>query len=314
MLQSCEAPPAAAECFDERGFFMSDGNSGSRPAVSVIVPVYNTERYLERCIKSIQCQTLSDLEIILVDDGSTDGCPALCDGFAEKDGRIRVIRKKNGGVSSARNAGLDAAGGEYIAFIDSDDYIEPEMYSSMLEKAKKFGCDLVICDCIKDYPEKSEIYTHDIRSGYYSLEQLKTEYYPQLLVTENVEYPATISNWVCLFKNGGDLPRYLEGVRYSEDWLFGALLMKKSNGFYYMKGKAFYHYVMNEQSATHTFAPDKWRDYTVLYQGFCDEFLNSELFDFSRQLDLILLFLVYDAAGNLFGAKNMTVNERKKPC
>lgn len=282
------------------------------PVVSVIVPVYKTEKYLERCVESLRSQSLKNIEIILVDDGSPDRCPSMCDSFAERDERVRVIHKKNAGVSAARNAGLDAAKGRYVTFADSDDYIEPEMYASMLQKAEEYDCDLVMCDCVKDFPEGSEIYTHNIRAGYYSLEQLKGEYYPQLLVTENVEYPATISNWLCLFKNGGDLPRYPLGVRYSEDWLFGALLMKRAESFYYMKGRAFYHYKMNAQSATHTFVPDKWRDYMTLYQNFCDEFLNSELFDFKHQLDLVLLFLVYNAAGGLLGAKGLSAGERKR--
>lgn len=93
------------------------------PEISVIVPVYKVETYLRRCIDSILAQTFTDFELILVDDGSPDGCPAICDKYAEKDARVRVIHKENGGVSSARNAGLDIAVGEWIAFVDSDDYV-----------------------------------------------------------------------------------------------------------------------------------------------------------------------------------------------
>ena len=89
--------------------------------VSVIVPVYNVEQFLERCINSIQQQTYRHLEIILVDDGSPDSCGEICDAYARSDSRIRVIHKKNGGLSSARNAGIELASGDYIAFIDSDD-------------------------------------------------------------------------------------------------------------------------------------------------------------------------------------------------
>ena len=98
----------------------------TKALVSVIVPIFMVEEYLDECIQSIVGQTYSNLEIILVDDGSLDGCPQKCDEWARKDHRIRVIHKPNGGLSSARNAGLDIAKGEYIAFVDSDDYITPD--------------------------------------------------------------------------------------------------------------------------------------------------------------------------------------------
>ena len=107
------------------------------PEISVIVPVYKVEKYLDRCIESIVNQTYPEFELILVDDGSPDNCPALCDAWAERDGRIRVIHKKNGGLSSARNAGMDVMCGKYVCFIDSDDWIELnflEVLRSLFEK------------------------------------------------------------------------------------------------------------------------------------------------------------------------------------
>lgn len=94
------------------------------PLISVIVPIYKVEKYLQKCVQSIINQTYKNLEIILVDDGSPDNCGIICDKLAERDDRIRVIHKKNGGLSSARNAGIEIANGEYIGFVDSDDYIE----------------------------------------------------------------------------------------------------------------------------------------------------------------------------------------------
>ena len=108
-----------------------------RPEISVIVPIYRVERFLPRCIDSILKQTFRNIEVILVDDGSDDGCPAICDAAAEKDARVRVIHQKNQGLSAARNAGIDAAQGSYIAFADSDDYMEPNMLEMMLEQMKK---------------------------------------------------------------------------------------------------------------------------------------------------------------------------------
>lgn len=123
--------------------------------ISVIVPVYKTEKYLCRCVKSILGQTYQNLEVILVDDGSTDSCPKLCDEFAQMDKRVKVIHKKNGGLSSARNEGLKYAQGSYIGFVDSDDWISPNMYSALIELLKLHPeCDIAECGVIITNKEK----------------------------------------------------------------------------------------------------------------------------------------------------------------
>lgn len=116
---------------------------GRETLLSVIVPVYNVEEYLVKCVDSILNQTYQNLEVILVNDGSTDGSDGICDAFAQKDSRIRVIHKENGGLSSARNAGMDAAVGEYISFIDSDDWIEQDSYEHLLGLMEKYQVKLV---------------------------------------------------------------------------------------------------------------------------------------------------------------------------
>ncbi|MBQ9082383.1 MAG: glycosyltransferase [Clostridia bacterium] len=274
------------------------------PKLSIIVPVYKTEKYLERCVTSLRNQTLRDIEIILVDDGSPDDCPQLCDAFAATDERIRVIHKPNGGVSTARNTGLDAAQGTYITFVDSDDFIELDMYEKMLAVAEEYDCDVVMCDCVKDFVDHSEVYSHSIRSGFYDEAQLREEYYPHLLMMENVEYPATISNVTILWRSTLNTPkqRYPVGVRYSEDLLFGAMLLRRAKSFYYMKGEALYHYIMNPTSASHTFVADKWQDYKVLYGKLCEAFGNNDAYDFSVQLDKCLLFFLYNTIGEIYGA------------
>lgn len=120
-----------------------------QPLISVIVPVYNVEKYLKKCVDSILAQTYANLEIILVDDGSPDNCPAICDEYSKKDSRIVVIHKENGGLSDARNAGLEIARGEYIGFVDSDDYIAPEMYEVLLFTAQKNDADIALCNYIR---------------------------------------------------------------------------------------------------------------------------------------------------------------------
>lgn len=113
--------------------------------ITIIVPIYNVSKYLRKCIDSILAQSYTALEIILVDDGSPDDCGSICDEYAKKDTRIRVVHKENGGLSSARNAGLEIATGSYIGFVDSDDWIEPSMYEEMINLLEKENCDMVEC-------------------------------------------------------------------------------------------------------------------------------------------------------------------------
>lgn len=122
------------------------------PIISVIVPIYNVENYLEKCIESIVSQTYENIEIILVDDGSTDRCGEICDYWERKDNRVVVIHKKNGGLSSARNAGLKISTGNYIAFVDSDDFVDKNMYSKLYALlCKNKDCQIAMCDTQKFY-------------------------------------------------------------------------------------------------------------------------------------------------------------------
>lgn len=124
------------------------------PDISVIVPIYNVEAYLERCLNSLIKQTFSEFELILVDDGSQDQCGKICDAFALKDDRIKVIHKENGGLSDARNAGLKIAVSEYIAFVDSDDWVRPDYLELLMNGIQTFGADICECEVVRTSEEK----------------------------------------------------------------------------------------------------------------------------------------------------------------
>ena len=130
-----------------------------QPCISIIVPIYKVEPYIRKCIESIICQTYTQLEIILVDDGSPDNCGAICDEYARKDSRIRVIHKENGGLSDARNAGLDICTGEYIGFVDSDDWIEPQMYEKLLHLLQEFDTDIAFGGVADDVAQNGTVTT-----------------------------------------------------------------------------------------------------------------------------------------------------------
>ena len=135
---------------------------------SVIVPIYKVEKYLEKCITSILNQSFTDFELILVDDGSPDSCPQICDNFALKDSRIRVIHKKNGGLVSARNIGIQAAKGDYICYVDGDDWIHKDMLSEIYKDSiQKYSPDMIIFGIVKLFANRKEEIFTDLDDGIY---------------------------------------------------------------------------------------------------------------------------------------------------
>lgn len=147
----------------------------SKPNISVIVPIYKVEPYLRRCVDSLLQQTCENFELILVDDGSPDNCGAICDEYAAMDDRVRVIHKPNGGLSDARNAGLEIARGEYIAFVDSDDWVAPEFLERMLEAMRETGADICECDILRTYGEENVQYAANASSVVYDTEKAMEE-------------------------------------------------------------------------------------------------------------------------------------------
>jgi len=153
-----------------------------KPKISVIVPVFNVQNYLKNCVDSILSQTFNDFEVLLINDGSTDNSGIICDEYAEKDDRIKVIHKKNEGVSAARNDGIKNANGSFLIYVDSDDYIEKTMLEDMYNNAQKTGADIVACDFYQEYLDKS-VYT----SAYY---ENKEEFFRAVLA----------NNWGVMWK------------------------------------------------------------------------------------------------------------------
>lgn len=162
--------------------------------ISVIVPVYNMEQYLERCVNSIVKQTYTELEIILVDDGSTDHSPAMCDDYAAQDSRIRVVHKPNGGLSDARNAGLAVATGAYIGYVDSDDWIEPQMYEKMYRACVENDAQVAVCRYA------SVFYDSTKRGGNGQTTVFDREGILKAYLADSEEYIVYNSVWSKLFK------------------------------------------------------------------------------------------------------------------
>lgn len=199
--------------------------------ISVIVPVYNSRDTLARCVKSLREQTLTDLEIILVDDGSSDGSGMLCNGFSREDVRIRVIRKANGGVSSARNAGIEAAKGRYLMFMDSDDYAEPDMAEKMLKGIGED--DIAICGFHHHYQGRDIVRIPDVPG------QSGEENFLALYGQGFLNMP-----WNKLYKK--ELAgRFDESLSLGEDLLFNLDYLRKTDGISVVK-EALCHYIQDE--------------------------------------------------------------------
>ena len=280
--------------------------------VSVIVPIYKVEKYLSECVDSIRNQTLDDIEIILVDDGSPDNCPQICDEYKKIDSRIKVVHKKNGGLSSARNAGMKVATGQYIGFVDSDDYIEVDMYEKMYNTAKKYDVDFVMCDYYKSYGSDKKEVSLEIDEGMYNKEKIKDIIYPQLIMTENIDYGPFLAVWHCLYKNiflkENDL--YFDDiVKYSEDNLFSSIVGYKSDSFYYMKGSYFYNYRYNPNSISTTYKEDALDVYIEMNNRLYDNFYRCKEYDFKRQLSLHMIYYTLNYINQVLGS-NLNLKEK----
>lgn len=171
--------------------------------VSVIVPIYKVEEFLDRCVKSILNQTYKNLEVFLVDDGSPDNCPKMCDDWAKKDKRIKVIHKPNGGLSDARNAGLDVANGDYICFVDSDDFIHEKYVETLLNNLEETNSDLSVCAFCKVYEGKDYKAKEENSLTVYEGEDILKEMF------ESVQ-PGTIVAWSKLYKK----EIFADGLRF----------------------------------------------------------------------------------------------------
>lgn len=217
------------------------------PDITVIIPVYNREAVLERAVQSVLSQTLQDFEIILIDDGSTDGSSDLCEKLAEKDKRIRVIHQQNQGVSAARNAGVAEAKGKFIGFVDSDDCIHPMMYQSMLDSMQNKQVDLVVCGVV---------YTHHNRNGYISRNQLNTHIEEILIggeqiLAETVKLlTGSLMHSVCnkLYKLDSIQKNQIlfpSAIPLGEDLLFNLQYLRVTESVYFIPD-CFYNYISNE--------------------------------------------------------------------
>ena len=273
------------------------------PVLSIVVPIYKVEKYFERCIQSILAQSLRDIEIILVDDGSPDKCQELCDRYALLDSRIKVIHKRNGGLSSARNAGIRIASGDYIGFIDSDDDVDYAMYEKMYEKAIKFDVDFVMCDYIRiDDNGVSILKSSSIRGGYYTRNDICNNIFPSLIMGKNLEYGPLLSVCQCIYKNKflKNFSIYFdEDVKWSEDNIFSSKVGLYASSFYYLKNEGLYHYYKNPDTITTGYRNEAWNVYLCMNRHLHELFDKVHTYNFEKQLNWHLIYYSCNCLGML---------------
>lgn len=222
--------------------------------VSVIVAVYNNEKYLKKCIESIQKQTLTELEIILVNDGSDDKSPNICKEFAENDSRIKVINKQNEGVSKARNEGIKIATGKYIGFVDSDDWIECNMYKNMYEKLIQYDADICMGGYCKEVKGKTIDYKIPIEATCILKRDVGESVLQKLVGEKNIgeksleSHRSTCTNLYRLNLIKEENIKFDEQLPIGEDFLFNIMIMKFSEKII-IDNNIYYHYMYRDNSA-----------------------------------------------------------------
>lgn len=226
------------------------------PLFSVIVPVYNTEPYLEKCVSSIRGQTYRDFELILVDNGSPDGCPAICDGYARQDGRVRVIHKEHGSLVSARNAGLATARGIYACYVDSDDWVGSTYLETVARYAEEFSRpDIILFGAIEEFKTRSEKMNLFTADGYYSRNRLEREILPYMIIDRkrpDLRGRVAQAPWNKVFKRELLEEHHCrdERINQAEDLAFTYECMYFANSAYFCQDDLYHYNRMNQSALT----------------------------------------------------------------
>lgn len=279
--------------------------------VSVIVPIYNAEKYLEQCLDSIVNQTLKDIEIILIDDGSTDRSADICKKYLS-DSRVTYHHKENEGLAAARADGIARANGEYIGFVDSDDWIKPEMYEKMYEAAKSNDSDVVFCNCIQN--ENGHRFSRELPVGAYDRNKIKSEVLPKTLAfisKDGGKRAIRWSNCMRIYKaetlNHNNI-KFDRRLRRSQDLQLTYESMLAAQNFYYID-EPFYHNRVVSDSLSRGYTKNMWPLYTYLIEILYKDTENFKEMDLMDQMHLRAFFFATDCIENEM--KPLCPNDKK---
>ncbi len=226
---------------------------------SVIVPIYKVEKYLKRCIDSILKQTYTNFELILVDDGSPDDCPKICDDYAKKDERVKVIHKKNAGLVAARNTGILEAVGDYICYVDGDDWIADNSLEIVWNKAiEKYDLDMVIYGAVRQYDNYQEKIPNSVSEGLYDKNKLQSEIYPYMMYDNRKPFCTGLIfpvAWNKIYKREFLLQHYCkeEKIRMGEDNAFVFECLYEAKTVYFCNDILYFYNQLNSESMVHSY-------------------------------------------------------------
>lgn len=255
--------------------------------ISIIIPVYNMEKHLARCLDSVINQTYKNIEIILVNDGSKDNSLKICREYQYKDNRIKIVDKVNEGVSVARNYGLEAATGDYIGFIDPDDWIEPNMYESMLETIKNNNCNIAFCNYFKDNKFNSSPKTFKFKKDVLGKLDIIDELIGNMIGIEDIiprYYNVMGCVWRCLYKRDfieKYQVRFKPGITIMEDLLFTIEALIYCDKVC-INHKALYHYMQNKASSLHKYNKKMWLDQIDVHEALENMIKDADLDEYMR--------------------------------
>ena len=271
--------------------------------ISIIVPVYKVEKYLDRCVESIVNQTYKNLEIILVDDGSPDNCPQMCDDWAKKDSRIKVIHKENGGQSSARNIGIENSTGEYIQFVDSDDFLDINTCNILIENMKNDNADLIIfgIKIIDENYQEKEKYNCDSFFTTNPFDIIKKLFDLKLF------------NSVCnkIYKRSLIKENFSLDVRnYGEDFLFNCEYLKNCNIIIFNNSTC-YNYLMNTSSVTHVYSDKCFINHSKIFDYLENNF-KTFFSNESDYIDKLKSYFIFSSILHVIKANSLKYKEKRK--
>lgn len=284
---------------------------------SVIVPVYNVEKYLSKCIESILNQSYNDFELILVDDGSPDNSPKICDRYASQDSRVKVIHKNNEGVAIARKNGVDVAKGDFITFIDADDLITSDCLEKLSEIIQSFSVDVIKFGFLIEKNDGSTYVSMPKFKGYFSKEGLEKNIYPLLIQNEQAQYLGTS---VCagVFRANILKPYMIANpqAKIGEDSACIIPTIAHSKSVYFLN-EALYFYRYNFSSATKSHKVFDWNNPEIVAKHI-SEHIDSDLFDFKQQISRRVVHDVFNVAVTQFYQKKsyhcISENIKKELC
>ena len=271
--------------------------------VSIIVPIYNVQRYLCQCVDSLLNQTYKNIEIILVDDGSPDECPRICDEYASKDDRIIVIHKSNGGLVSARKAGAIVASGSYVACVDGDDWVADDYIDEFCTIIEAFHPDVVCCGYIAATEEKYISHVMPERKGFYDKEALKAEVYPHLVqAVDATAFLPTV--WAKIIKKEIYLKHQMavpDKISMGEDGACTIPILLDANNMYIAE-KCMYYYRSSDSSMTRVKKPLPWSNYDLIVKHLID-CTSSCSFDVKEQLFRRIVHSFFTVAKSRFNQR-----------